>query len=71
MSNFLPNNRWKNIDSSACYEYFNLQAQQATELETLLPLQSGTNKLILVGDPKQLQPTVKSQVCINKKATCF
>ncbi|CAG2235180.1 unnamed protein product [Mytilus edulis] len=38
------------------------EAQQATELETLLPLQSGTNKLILVGDPKQLQPTVKSQI---------
>ncbi|CAC5404132.1 SETX [Mytilus coruscus] len=42
------------------------EAQQATELETLLPLQYGTNKLILVGDPKQLQPTVKSQISRDK-----
>ncbi|CAC5412636.1 SETX [Mytilus coruscus] len=42
------------------------EAQQATELETLVPLQYGTNKLILAGDPEQLQPTVKSQISRDK-----
>ena len=38
------------------------EATQAIELDTLIPLQYGTTKLILVGDPEQLPPTVVSQV---------
>jgi senataxin len=41
---------------------FIFQATQAIELETLIPLQYGVTKLILVGDPEQLPPTVLSQV---------
>ncbi|XP_060601702.1 uncharacterized protein LOC132754965 [Ruditapes philippinarum] len=37
------------------------EATQAIELETLIPLQYGVTKLILVGDPEQLPPTVLSQ----------
>ena len=40
-----------------------LQATQACEVDCLIPLQYGTSKLILVGDPEQLPPTVISQVC--------
>ena len=39
-----------------------LQATQAIELDTLIPLQYGTTKLILVGDPEQLPAVVISQV---------
>lgn len=38
------------------------QAGQACEVETLTPLIHRCNKLILVGDPKQLPPTVISLV---------
>ncbi len=38
------------------------EACQATELETLIPLRWGTQKIYLVGDPKQLEPTVQSPV---------
>ena len=38
------------------------EATQAIELDTLIPLQYGTTKMILVGDPEQLSPTVVSQV---------
>lgn len=34
---------------------------QATELSTLIPLALGCKRLILVGDPRQLPATVKSQ----------
>ncbi|XP_041352063.1 uncharacterized protein LOC121370716 [Gigantopelta aegis] len=37
------------------------EATQASELDCLIPLQYGTSKLILVGDPEQLPPTVISQ----------
>ncbi|XP_008543422.2 uncharacterized protein LOC103568236 [Microplitis demolitor] len=37
------------------------EAAQATELLTLVPLMLNINKLILVGDPQQLPPTVLSQ----------
>ncbi|KAL4232544.1 hypothetical protein ACF0H5_007236 [Mactra antiquata] len=43
------------------------EATQAIELETLIPLQYGVSKLILVGDPKQLPPTVVSQVATENK----
>ncbi|XP_076467284.1 uncharacterized protein LOC143298326 [Babylonia areolata] len=36
------------------------EATQATELDSLIPLQYGGNKLFLVGDPDQLPPTVLS-----------
>ncbi|XP_053229132.1 probable helicase senataxin isoform X1 [Podarcis raffonei] len=35
-------------------------AMQACEVETIIPLIHGCKKLVLVGDPKQLPPTVKS-----------
>ena len=38
------------------------QACQCTELDCLIPLQYGVTKLVLVGDPEQLPPTVISQV---------
>ncbi|NWI13047.1 SETX helicase, partial [Crypturellus soui] len=37
------------------------EAGQSCEVETLIPLIHRCNKLVLVGDPKQLPPTVKSQ----------
>ncbi|XP_025097684.1 uncharacterized protein LOC112565987 [Pomacea canaliculata] len=37
------------------------EATQATELDCLIPLQYGITKLILVGDPHQLPPTVLSK----------
>ncbi|XP_015127180.1 helicase SEN1 [Diachasma alloeum] len=37
------------------------EAAQATELGTLIPLMLGVSTLILVGDPKQLPPTVLSE----------
>ncbi|XP_052087239.1 probable helicase senataxin isoform X2 [Mytilus californianus] len=42
------------------------EASQATELDTLIPLQYGTTKLIMVGDPEQLPPTVLSQKSAQK-----
>ncbi|NXB80628.1 SETX helicase, partial [Donacobius atricapilla] len=36
------------------------EAGQSCEVETLIPLMHRCNKLVLVGDPKQLPPTVKS-----------
>jgi len=36
------------------------EAAQATEISTLIPLQTKVEKLILVGDHKQLQPTIMS-----------
>ncbi|XP_072792889.1 probable helicase senataxin isoform X2 [Taeniopygia guttata] len=36
------------------------EAGQSCEVETLIPLIHRCNKLVLVGDPKQLPPTVKS-----------
>ncbi|CAG2224917.1 unnamed protein product [Mytilus edulis] len=37
------------------------EAQQASELETLLPLQYGPSKLIMAGDLEQLAPKIKSK----------
>uniref|UniRef100_A0A8B9CUP1 Senataxin n=1 Tax=Anser brachyrhynchus TaxID=132585 RepID=A0A8B9CUP1_9AVES len=37
------------------------EAGQSCEVETLIPLIHRCNKLILVGDPRQLPPTVKSE----------
>uniref|UniRef100_A0A670YHI7 Senataxin n=1 Tax=Pseudonaja textilis TaxID=8673 RepID=A0A670YHI7_PSETE len=37
------------------------EAGQACEVETLIPLIHGCKKLVLVGDPKQLPPTIKAQ----------
>nr|XP_020650469.1 probable helicase senataxin [Pogona vitticeps] len=37
------------------------EAGQTCEVETLIPLLHGCRKLVLVGDPKQLPPTVKSR----------
>uniref|UniRef100_A0A670KJR7 Senataxin n=1 Tax=Podarcis muralis TaxID=64176 RepID=A0A670KJR7_PODMU len=36
------------------------EAAQSCEMETLIPLTHGCKKLVLVGDPKQLPPTVRS-----------
>uniref|UniRef100_K1R999 Helicase sen1 n=1 Tax=Magallana gigas TaxID=29159 RepID=K1R999_MAGGI len=36
------------------------EASQANELDCIIPLQYQANKLILVGDPEQLPPTIKS-----------
>ncbi|KAL3883444.1 hypothetical protein ACJMK2_029705 [Sinanodonta woodiana] len=43
------------------------EATQATELDCLIPLQYGSSKLVLVGDPEQLPPTVVSQVAAENK----
>ena len=37
------------------------EAAQCVEPETLIPLQYGGNKIILVGDPRQLDATVLSR----------
>lgn len=42
------------------------EAAQATELATLVPLCLPWKRLVLVGDDKQLPPTVRSQQCKNK-----
>lgn len=47
---------------STLHTSFTLQAQQASELETLLPLQYGPSKLIMAGDLEQLAPKIKSKV---------
>ncbi|XP_060080468.1 probable helicase senataxin [Ylistrum balloti] len=44
------------------------EASQGTELDCLIPLQYGTSKLIMVGDPEQLSPTVLSRKAEEK---CF
>ncbi|XP_032993583.1 probable helicase senataxin [Lacerta agilis] len=36
------------------------EAAQSCEIESLIPLTHGCKKMVLVGDPKQLPPTVKS-----------
>lgn len=41
------------------------EATQATELDSLIPLQYGVTKLFLVGDPNQLPPTVLSAKAQN------
>ncbi|KAJ3322316.1 DEAD-box type RNA helicase [Boothiomyces sp. JEL0866] len=41
------------------------EACQAVELSTLIPLRYGCTKCILVGDPQQLPPTIKSQAAIK------
>ena len=38
------------------------EACQAVELDTLIPLQYGAERCVLVGDPNQLPPTILSQV---------
>ncbi|CAI2170417.1 1129_t:CDS:2 [Funneliformis geosporum] len=38
------------------------EAAQAIELNTLIPLKYNANRIILVGDPNQLPPTVLSQI---------
>ena len=38
------------------------EASQCCELDVLIPLRYGSTKLIMVGDPLQLPPTVRSQV---------
>ncbi|XP_052232807.1 uncharacterized protein LOC127845738 isoform X2 [Dreissena polymorpha] len=43
------------------------EATQAIELDTLIPLQYGSTKLVLVGDPEQLPPTVLSQTALDMK----
>lgn len=40
------------------------KAGQSCEVETLIPLIHRCNKLVLVGDPRQLPPTVKSIVSV-------
>ncbi|NXA22100.1 SETX helicase, partial [Ibidorhyncha struthersii] len=44
------------------------EAGQSCEVETLIPLIHRCNKLVLVGDPKQLPPTVKS---IKAQEYCY
>ncbi len=39
------------------------EAAQALEPETLIPLKFAPDKLILIGDPKQLPATIKSKAC--------
>lgn len=46
------------------------KAGQSCEVETLTPLIHRCNKLILVGDPKQLPPTVISVVRFSHSC-CF
>lgn len=41
------------------------KAGQSCEVETLIPLIHRCNKLVLVGDPRQLPPTVKSVVSVR------
>ncbi|GFS12779.1 LOW QUALITY PROTEIN: regulator of nonsense transcripts 1 homolog [Elysia marginata] len=43
------------------------EATQAKEVECLIPLQFKCEKLVLVGDPKQLQPTVLSHKAQEKQ----
>lgn len=56
INNFSNSNSSKNIPVCIVDE-----AAQATELGTLIPLMLGVSTLILVGDPKQLPPTVLSE----------
>ncbi|XP_048239585.1 serine-rich adhesin for platelets-like [Haliotis rufescens] len=43
------------------------EATQSTELDCLIPLQYGVSKLVMVGDPEQLPPTVISQKAKDMK----
>ena len=44
-----------------CLDTFVFQSSQCTELEALIPLKYTCSKLVLVGDPCQLQAVVKSK----------
>ncbi|GAM26767.1 hypothetical protein SAMD00019534_099420 [Acytostelium subglobosum LB1] len=46
------------------------EATQSVEPSGLIPLQLGASKMILVGDPKQLPPTVFSRVCTRNGYDC-
>ncbi|OXB69086.1 hypothetical protein ASZ78_009562 [Callipepla squamata] len=49
------------LTTSAFLTYLHIQkAGQSCEVETLIPLIHRCNKLVLVGDPRQLPPTIKS-----------
>ncbi|XP_009863205.1 PREDICTED: probable helicase senataxin [Apaloderma vittatum] len=48
----------RGVDSFSCVVVD--EAGQSCEVETLIPLIHRCNKLVLVGDPRQLPPTVKS-----------
>ena len=41
------------------------EAAQCTELSALIPLKYGCSKCIMVGDPKQLPPTIKSRAALD------
>ncbi|RWS09267.1 uncharacterized protein B4U79_14013 [Dinothrombium tinctorium] len=43
------------------------EASQCTEPEILMPLTYAVSKLILIGDPMQLPPTVKSKIAVENK----
>ncbi|KNC26102.1 hypothetical protein FF38_09102, partial [Lucilia cuprina] len=54
--------------SSSCMKFDTIiidEAAQASEPSTLIPLQFDHERCILVGDPKQLPPTVKSRICMR------
>ncbi|KAK3585725.1 hypothetical protein CHS0354_020293 [Potamilus streckersoni] len=64
----LMNNITKKDDKEAFFKCIIVdEATQATELDCLIPLQYGSSKLVLVGDPEQLPPTVVSQVAAENK----
>ena len=46
--------------ATSAYAFVGFEAAQAIELSTLIPLRYGCKRCILVGDPKQLPPTVIS-----------
>ena len=41
------------------------ESAQAVEISTLIPLKYGCERLILVGDPKQLAATVFSRIALR------
>ncbi len=53
------------VDSISCLIID--EASQATEPSTLIPLLTNVRKMILVGDHKQLQPTVMSSIANQTK----
>ena len=55
------------VSVSVLKSTFFLQACQATELDVLIPLEFKASKLVLVGDPEQLPPTVISEVWKSAK----
>ena len=52
--------------SNSCQKFnnyiFTFQISQCTELDALIPLKYMCSKLVLVGDPYQLQAMVKSKI---------